>query len=427
MSTEAGAGRRSRAADDPAADALQQRRLRQHKLMAAALLLAAAAVFVASHWLPQDLWWVGYLQAAAEAGVVGGLADWFAVTALFRHPLGIPIPHTAILPSNKRRIGEGLGRFVEHHFLAPELVAGRIVALDPAMRASRWLGRRRNAERVAEGLAALLPELLRSMDDAQLQALARRGAGAGLGSERLQRLVARVMRGAATSPAYQRLLKRLLGLARDVLRDNETWILAQVTERSRWWVPQRVDRRLAETLLASIEDLLDGLAQPDHPVRRDFDAAVLAAIDRFAVSGRARRELAGLQRHWREDPEIARALSQLWDELRIGFIQALEQDRPALRRSLGDGLRRLAVRLRADPAARAALNGRVEALVRRALVPARREIGDFIAQVVDRWDTHTLSRRLELALGRDLQFIRINGTLVGALVGAALHGLTKLP
>lgn len=412
------------AENPPAADGEQLRRLRRHKLFAGSLLLVMVGVFIASHWLPPDAWWAGYLQAAAEAGVVGGLADWFAVTALFRHPLGLPIPHTAILPNNKQRIGEGLGRFVEHNFLAPDLVAGRITAMDPARRLSHWLGRRRNAERVAERLAVVVPQVLRGIDDAEIRGLVERAAVAGLGSRRLQPLLAQVMRSVAASPAYQALLDRLLAIGRDVLQDNQDWILAQVSERSRWWVPQRVDRRLAETLLASVEDLLDGLARPDHPIRRDFDVALQGAIDRFEVSPRVRAELETLKTQWLNNPRTAAALGDLWDELREALINALERDRPAVTRTLAEGLRRTAVRLRADPSARQGLNVRIEAFVARALVPIRGEIGAFIAQVVDQWDSRTMSRRLELAVGRDLQFIRINGTLVGALVGAILHALT---
>ncbi|MBA1147542.1 DUF445 domain-containing protein [Ectothiorhodospiraceae bacterium WFHF3C12] len=411
-------------AESDSSDVEQQRRLRRHKLFAAALLVAMAAVFVASHWLPPGPWWVGYIQAAAEAGVVGGLADWFAVTALFRHPMGLPIPHTAILPNNKKRIGEGLGRFVEHNFLAPDLVAGKIRAMDPAARLTRWLSRRRNADRVADWLAFVLPGVLRGIDDVEVRVLVERAAVAGLGSRRLQPLLAQAMRAVAASPAYQDLLDRLLAIGRDVLRENEDWVLAQVSERSRWWVPQRVDRRLAETLLASVEDLLDSLARPDHPIRRDFDAALAGAIDRFEVSPRVRSELEVLKTQWLTHPTTAAALGDLWDELREALINALERDRPAVARSLTQGLRRLAVRLRADPGARENLNTRVEAFVARALVPIRGEIGAFIAQVVDRWDSRTMSRRLELAVGRDLQYIRINGTLVGALVGAGLHALT---
>lgn len=402
------------------------RRLRRHKLFAAILLVVMALVFVASHWLPEGQVWVGYLRAAAEAGVVGGLADWFAITALFRRPLGLPIPHTAILPSNKARIGEGIGRFVEHNFLAPELVAEKIRAMDPAGQLSRWLGRRRNAEWLAGYGARLLPELLRGIGDAQLRALIERGAIAGLRSDKLQPLLAAALRSLTASPAYQDLLDRLLVIGRDVLRDNQDWLLAKVSERSRWWVPERVDRRLAETLLASIEELLDSLSRPDHPIRHDFDRALASAIDRLEHSQRVGAELDRLRAQWLDNPATAAAMGDLWDDLREGMTAALERDRPMVTRTLTDGLRRLAARLRADPGSRDRLNDRIETFVGRALVPVRGEIARFIAQVVERWDTATMSRRLELAVGRDLQFIRINGTLVGALVGIGLHWLTRM-
>jgi len=404
----------------------QARRLRRYRWLAGGLLILMAGLFLLSHLLPADGVWVRLLQAASEAGVVGGLADWFAVTALFRHPLGLPIPHTAIVPKNKARIGEGLGRFVTRNFLVPELVAQRLRSLDPAVRLSRWLGRRHNADWLAERSVELFPALVNAVGDAEMKRLVARALSSGLAGRELQPVLARGMRMLAHSPEYQRVLDRLSAAARDLLRGNQAWIVAKVSERSRWWVPERVDRRLAETILASVEDLLDALSRGDHPVRRDFDASVTALIDRFEQSDRAGVELERIKDELLRSPEAAGALAGAWARIREGALAAMERERPAVRESVAESLRRLGVRLRADPAARARLNARMEAFAARAVVPFRVEIGRFIAQIVEDWDTDTVTRRLELAVGRDLQFIRVNGTLVGALVGAALFGLARI-
>lgn len=409
---------------DPLRD--KQASLRRHRAVATLLLLFAAVVFVLTQLVPEPGFWVLLLRAGAEAGVVGGLADWFAVTALFRRPLGLPIPHTGIIPRNKDRIGQGLGSFVERNFLAPELIAGKLRASNTALRLSRWLKHPRNSRLIAKQVVALLPELIGSLQDREVRAFFREAFRDQLRAVDLLPLVARLLRLLQESGQHQRLFERALGLARGLLLRNEETIYRKVEERTSWWIPRAVDARMARAIVEGAEDLLGELAQPDHPVRADFDRAVRELTDQLAHSERFHARVEEFKDQLLASPEVLQLLESLWDELRELLLARTSGPSPRLVSSIARSLTALGRTLEQDEAAQARLNRRIEHLLSGFVVPFRAEIGGFIAEVVQSWDARTVSDRLEIEVGRDLQYIRVNGTLVGALAGCGLFLLTHL-
>ena len=262
-------------------ESLEQGDMQRQRRLATLLLVLMAAIFVATHSVADPAGWVLLLRASAEAGLVGGLADWFAVTALFRRPLGLPIPHTAIIVRNKERIGAGLGRFIDRNFLSPDLIASKLRGLDPARGLAEWLVIPENSRLAADHVVRMLPRALHTLDRPPLRRLFRREVRRRLRGEELQPWVGQVLRSLWDSEYYRSSMHRLLVAARALLLRHEKSILSVVAERRRWWVPRRVDRHVAESVVQALEELLDGLAEPEHPLRQEFDRSVSDLIDRL--------------------------------------------------------------------------------------------------------------------------------------------------
>lgn len=417
-----------RAEADIDSTALAQRRsaLRRHRLRATSLLLLAVLLFLLTQLVPEPSFWILLLRAGAEAGIVGGLADWFAVTALFRRPLGLPIPHTGIIPRNKDRIGQGLGSFVERNFLAPELIREKLRSSNVALRLSGWLERPANSRLVAEQVVSLLPELIASLQDREVQAFFRETFRDQLRAVDLLPLLGRLLRLLQESRQHQRLLERALELARGLLLNHEAIIYEKVEQRTSWWIPRTVDRRVARAIVAGAEELLAELENPEHPARQDFERTAAELIDKLERSEAFRQRVEEFKERLLASAEMQRLLESLWRELRQLLLARTSASPERLIDSLAASLVALAQTLAQDAAAQARLNRRIEQVLSGFVVPFRAEIGGFIAEVVQSWDAQTVSERLELEVGRDLQYIRINGTLVGALAGCVLFLLTHL-
>jgi uncharacterized membrane-anchored protein YjiN (DUF445 family) len=396
--------------------------------LAAGMLVAAAVIFVAARLAGDDApTWVGFVRAGAEAALVGGLADWFAVTALFRRPLGLPIPHTAIVPTRKDRLGASLGSFVEEHFLDPDLLADRVLAAAPAARLADWAAdpahRARAVGHLAGGLDATL-ELLRderfgrAVGDAVLERL---------GVVDLAPLAGRALAATVREGRHTEMVTALLGGLADTLVTQRAAFRTVFDRESPWWVPGRVDDRVFERIFGGILHALEDLrADPRHPVRQHLDAELAGLAERLRTDPVLAARVAG----WRDEalahPSVATWAGSLWDDLVTTLRRQAADGSSPLRRQLEALVAAAADRLAGDPGLRDDLDRRL-AVAAAAL--ARRErhvVGEFIAQTVQRWDAAETAERVELAVGRDLQFIRINGTVVGALAGLAIHGVGLL-
>lgn len=407
---------------------IQRRALRHHRIFAGGLLLFAAGVFVATLILPKhfvlDLFWVEFVRAGAEAALVGGLADWFAVTALFRHPLGIPIPHTALIPKNKDRLGAGLARFIERNFLAPDLVTEKLKAGDLALVASRWLSKPGNAAAMGRQAAAAVPYLVDSLRDKDVRDFIRDALSGQLGKMRMAPTLGKVMALLTERGHHVTLIDPLLDVARKALADNENRIEEIVASRSRWWTPRTFDRRIAGAVVDGISGLIDDLANADSDVRAKFDTALHELIRKLQDDPAFGARLEALRDQALGSPATQAWLGSVWDEVRTALLDDAARDDSVIRRTVAAGCLSLGAALERDPDMRARLNARIIDIVKDFVVPWRHEIGVFIAEVVRRWDGKTLAEKVELAAGKDLQFIRINGTVVGALVGIAIFLLT---
>lgn len=402
-------------------EAEQRRSLRRSRWLATGLLLVAVALFVWTRSIAAPDFWVALARSGAEAAIVGGLADWFAVTALFRHPLGLPIPHTAIIPRNKDRLGEGLGQFVERNFLDPELVAQRLRSLDISARFTAWLARPRSAEMLADRLVRFLPYILASLERSDVPRFLGRALEQQIGRVEFGPLLSRALAVLAERGEHHALMTRAIGMFRRFLLEQELRVYELVDERSRWWIPKSIDRRIANALMTGVVELLTELEQPDHAVRQKLDREVARLIGNLHNSAEYRQRIAELRDGFLREPVVKSYFDTVWKNLQSGLTDAAMDPGSTLHVSLTSGIRSIGAALQADPDMRARLNGGVEKVVLQLVVPWRHEIARFIADVVRNWDARTVTERLELAVGPDLQFIRINGTLVGALVGCLLY------
>jgi uncharacterized membrane-anchored protein YjiN (DUF445 family) len=402
----------------------QRKALRRYRLGATLLLLLMALVYAATLHLAGGGFWPGLIHNGAEAAMVGGLADWFAVTALFRHPLGLPIPHTAILPKNKDRIGEGLGNFVERHFLEPDTVAGKLRSVDVAGRLGRWMSDPGVADAIAGRVLRTAPRLLATVGDDDIRRFFHRALSRQIDAVNLPVLLGNVLAMLRDSDHHHILLDRSLVIARRYLEDNKDAIYEQVEAQSKWWIPRTIDKRVATALVTGISEFLADMSGRDHKVRREFDEAVDRLIDNLRTRPATQEQVRGFVQNILNSPAAQEYLGNLWRQFSKAIAEGSSTDASPLRATIADGIGSLGRTLSETPDMRDRFNLWLEDAVRTGIVPWRREIGAFITEVVRGWEADTLTERAELAVGRDLQFIRVNGTIVGGLVGCALYLLS---
>jgi len=410
------------AAEPDDLEARQRQALRRTRAVATGLLLTMAAIVIGTGLVAEPTVWTSLAHAAAEAGVVGGLADWFAVTALFRRPLGLPIPHTAIVPRNKNRIGEGLGAFLERHFLTNELLSGKLRAFDAAQRLATWLSEPDNSTMAADQVVRMLPYAVAALDDAELRAFTAKALGMRLRDIDAAPVLALALRLLTAGGYHGAVLDRALKLGREFLDRNASEIEQAATEgpRRRWWIPAAVNKRIARAILNGLGEVLDELQSADSVMRRRALDAVTTLADELAISPEYRAKIETAKRDLLDRPEMQQWLGSAWDQIRDAVLGDVTADPDYARAGLANVLTSAGQSLLADDGIRARLNASIEHAVL-SVVPWRGELARFVADVVHRWDEKVLVQRMELALGADLQYVRFTGTLVGAAVGCVLY------
>jgi uncharacterized membrane-anchored protein YjiN (DUF445 family) len=409
-------------------DALRQVQLDSMKRRATGLLAVAGVVFLVARYFEATYPWVGYIRATAEASLVGGLADWFAVTALFRHPLGLPIPHTAIIATRKDRIGRTIGNFVQNHFLARDVLVARLRSVRIAERSARWLADPANSRRVARQVAAGMVKTLDALPDDDVRDLVQQTVTDRLRAIRVAPALGQTLSVVLAGSRHQELLSEAVRLAAKAVDDNREMVRQQVKEESPWWVPGIVDDKIYQRIVTAIERLLQDIGTDlDHPLRGAFDTALRNFIDRLQHSHDVIARAEALKEQWLRDPAFLELSSRLWETTRAAILRYATQaeEGSPTGGALENGITAFGASLLANEALLAEIDEGVIGLVASALEQYRHEAADLIAQTVASWDPEAAALRLELAIGRDLQFIRINGTLVGGLVGLLIYTVSR--
>jgi uncharacterized membrane-anchored protein YjiN (DUF445 family) len=410
-------------------DRARARDLRRIKRVATALLVCTASLFIVARHFEPTHWAWGYVAAFAAAATVGGLADWYAVVALFRRPLGLPIPHTAIIARNHLRIADTLGSFIETNFLAPEPVEARLGEVDFAALVAEWLSDRERAAALAGFVVQLLPQMLGAIEQSGLKGFLGKRIMTELERVELAPLAAGLLSAVTEKGRHQRLLDELLGALEKVLTDEDT--LAALRERIRKELPAlfnlyRADAYLLRKIVASTSGFVqDARADPRHPLRLEFDGFVTGFIERLRSSQALARRAEGLKRDLLARPEIAAIAEGAWDSLRSFLEQDSRAPDSQVRRQLEAMLVDIGGQLARDPAIRAEINRGMVRVLADFVQSQKSGVGRFIADQVKGWDIDMLIGRIELTVGRDLQYIRFNGALIGGLAGLALHALEQ--
>lgn len=407
-------------------DVQRARDLRRMKLVALALLLAAAAVYVATTIADAE-GWLGYVQSFAEAAMVGALADWFAVTALFRHPLRIPIPHTAIIPRRKDQIGRSLGQFVESNFLTKEVLGDRIAGAGIGRRLGVWLSEPANAARASEAVADALKGALEVLDDDEVHAGVERAVRDRIRAQPAAPLAGKAIDLSVLGGHHERLLDAVLVGLRGFLADNRVTFRRRLDEESPWWVPEPIDDRVFDKIYTAVDRFItDVSADPHHEVRIAVEARIVAFADRLGHDPELLAKGEALKDELLDHPEFRAWIESLWSGAKRGLIAAADDPTSELRVRTTASLQRLGERLAAEPELQAKVDDWVQRGLGYVVEHYRSEVSDLIASTVERWDGESTARRMELQVGRDLQFIRINGTIVGGLAGLAIHAAGEL-
>ena len=399
------------------------------KVVATGLLVLMAVVFGITRALEPNHPWLGYVKSFAEAAMVGGLADWFAVTALFRHPLGLPIPHTAIIPRNKDRIGESLANFLKENFLIPAVVARRMQRLDVAGAAGRFLQTPAGeGTRIRGGASRLIADIFESLDDERLGGIVKGAISSRLRNMEVSPLLGHALASAINDDRHVPMLEAAIRWLARALDANEPLIREMVHKKANWVLKLAgLDAKLADAIIDGLRKLSAEMStDPAHPVRVKIEEALAQLANDLQSKPETRERVERIKEQLLDNKSVSLWLDSLWQRGREAIIKAARNPDAVLAGKLGEILKSMGGTLEKDARIRAAINQ----FARRAVVGMAASYGGSIVKLVSEtvrgWDAQTITDRLEAAVGRDLQYIRINGTVVGGMVGLVLHLIDQL-
>jgi uncharacterized membrane-anchored protein YjiN (DUF445 family) len=411
-------------AGDPEADARRASALRRMRSIAVGLLLFAAVVYLVT--LGQD-GVLGFVNAGAEASMVGAIADWFAVTALFKHPLGLPIPHTALIPKRKDELGRGLEEFVGENFLQEDVIRDRLSAAAPSQRLGEWLSEPQNARRVVDVVADVAAIALSKVRDEHIESLVRDALTPRFREEPISPLLGGLLSEALHDNIHHGLVDLALAELHGWLVENPDTVAEVIGERAPWWAPPRLNEavtgRIHVELVRWVGDIRD---DPHHRAREALDSVLSQLAQDLLTEPATQARAEALKERLLDHPAVVTSFISLWDALRRALTTSLKDSEGAVRERMLTEVCRFAERLVAD----AALRTRLDTMAADAAVFVvdryGAELTAVITHTIERWDGREAARRIELHVGRDLQFIRINGTIVGGLVGVVIHAVSVL-
>ena len=399
------------------------------KIAATGLLVFMAAVFLATRQFEHAYPWLSFVKAFAEAAMVGGLADWFAVTALFRHPLGLPIPHTAIIPRNKDRIGEALASFIRDNFLIPSVVARRMRNIDVAGATGRFLQTPPGeGTRIRAGASRLIADIFESLDDERLAGIVKGAVSTRIRKMEVSPLLGHALASAINEDRHVPMLEAAIRWTARALEANEPLIREMVHKKANWVLKLAgLDAKLADAIIDGLRKLtVEMSTDPAHPVRVKVEEALAQLANDLQTRPETRERVEAIKEQLLDNRSVSLWIDALWQRGREAIIRAARNPDAVFAGKLGEILKSMGTTLESDPRIRAAINQ----FARRAVVGMSASYGSSMVKLVSEtirgWDARTVTARLEAAVGRDLQYIRINGTLVGGLVGLVLHALDSL-
>jgi uncharacterized membrane-anchored protein YjiN (DUF445 family) len=413
---------------DPAADAERARNLRRMKAVALGFLLGATVIFLACRWgeARGGPGWLGYAGAAAEAGMVGALADWFAVTALFRHPLGLKIPHTAIIKRKKDQLGESLGSFVRENFLSPDVIETKVRDAEVGSRLGKWLAEPQHAARVADEASTVLRVVVELLNDEDIQQVIDRTIVKRLAEPQWGPPVGRVLGQLLAENRQEVLIQLLCDRAFEWSLNAGETIERVVTRDSPNWSPRFVDHMVGDRIHRELMDFTDKVRRnPNHELRQSANRFLFEFADDLQSDDATIARAEAVKEQLMARDEVTRAAETAWKTLKRLVLEGVDDPSSALRARIADSVMRIGDTLRDDAELRDKVDNWMVRGARHLVEQYGGEATAIITDTIERWDAEEASRRIELHVGRDLQFIRINGTVVGALAGLVIYAVAK--
>ena len=399
------------------------------KAVAGGFLLVATVIYAVARWQEGAgaAAWVGYVRAAAEAGMVGALADWFAVTALFRRPLGLPIPHTEIIPTRKDTLGRSLGDFVGANFLSEQVVRDKLRRAEISKRLGGWLSEPAHAERVTSELATAVRGAVQVLRDEDVQAVLEHAVVRKVLAQQWGPPLGRILGQVFADGSHHKLVDLVCDRAYDWVRDNHETVLRVVSQRAPSWSPKFFDAMVADKIYAEVLSFAWAVkTDPDHQMRKAVDRFLVEFADDLQNDPKTIAKAEQIKQQVLAHPEVQNLVSSAWRTAKKMLLDAAEDPSSELRVRVRDGLSALGRRLVEEQELRGKVDGWLEGAAVYVVSNYQAEITTLITDTVERWDAEETSRKIELQVGRDLQFIRINGTVVGALAGLAIHTFSQL-
>ena len=411
----------------PIKDEEQKREaLEKMKFRATGMLVVATGIYIVTRLL-EDRWpWLGYVRATAEASMVGGLADWFAVTALFRYPMGLHIPHTAIIPNRKERIGRSLGNFVQNNFLSPAVIRARLENVGIAAKAAEWLSHPEHGEIVGKHAAAAVTGVVQVLKDEEVQELIETSVIRRARETQVAPVFGRVLSLMTHGDRHQELLDSALRLVDRLIEENRDALRQRIRDELPWWVPTPIDEKIYQKIINGVEKTLEEVGtNHDHPLRQRYNEAMQEFIEKLRTSPEMIERGEHLKEELLEHPVVRGYSASLWGDLKASVLRHAADPGSEFRRRIAHTVTRFAESMRGDPELLAKVDGWIENAVVYFVEQYRGEVAELISSTVAAWDPEDTTRKIELQIGKDLQFIRINGTLVGGLAGLVIYTVTQ--
>jgi uncharacterized membrane-anchored protein YjiN (DUF445 family) len=405
----------------------KQRELDKMKLLATSLLVCAFLIFVVASLFEEQYAWVGFVRATAEAAMVGALADWFAVTALFRYPLGLKIPHTAIIPTRKQDIGQNLGRFVRENFLTEAVIAAKLRSMEVTKKVAEWIRQPKNNELLADQMAVVVAALIKIMKDEDIQALIEHRLVALIRSTQFAPLLGNLLSLLLSGNRQQELFLGIVKLGSEFLKDNREVILERINHELPWWAPRWIDKQIYKAIVVFVDTTLQEVnSNPDHPLYKDFASTASQFIEDLKTSPNILDKEEAIKEELLQHAVVQEFTSSLWADIKTSLVEQSSNPDLDIRRPTQQMLARLAEEILSDPALYDKVDRWLTEMVIHLTKTYGYEVESLVSNTINNWDTDEITHKIEVEVGKDLQFIRINGTVIGGLAGLVIYMVSLL-
>lgn len=402
--------------------------LKKMKRLATGLFLLMAVIFLIARLTEGTYTWVSFIRAFAEAAMIGALADWFAVTALFRYPLGIRLPHTSIIPNNKDRIGESLGSFVESNFLTPESVKGKLQKIDIARRISEWMAKPANSELIAAEFCSLIPDVLKASDDTDIRHFVKQNVTTAIRKAEIAPSLGHILSILTSNNKHQVIFDHALRLAGQLFEEYRPALQEKITEESPWWlILFNGDITFYNKIVSNVNEILNQLINnPNHELRIKFDKATHEFIQKLKTSPEYRAKGEAIKEEILQNQAVQEYFANVWDDIKTMILNDIANPNSSIKRHLKEAIAAIGNGMLRDDAVLNKINALIQSAIIGIITKYHSEIANLISEQVKNWDSRTITNKIELEIGKDLQYIRINGTIIGGTVGLLIHFITLL-